>query len=326
MPTPTTDFIAGYVSGAVSIAVGNPLDIIKVKLQNASSSSAAVTLGEADELRAVVQRTTATATATAAAETATAPAKDLRYLRSLLHGVAAPIIGYGALNALLFASYSITMRALTSPSSPAREFPEIVNVFGAGTVAGLSTFVISAPIENVKCRAQATHSGALGGSAAGAGAGEVGKSSWKVAKEVYKFEGFRGFFKGGLVTGFRDGFGYGVYFWAYNAAKGAKLVEEESGWQHVVHLLLAGGIAGCATWASIFPLDVIKTRYQTQPVSPTGQPLKYSSTWDCAKKSFAEGGVRVFFSGLKVCLVRAFLVNAIQFGTYEWMVKVIDGR
>lgn len=31
-------------------------------------------------------------------------------------------------------------------------------------------------------------------------------------------------------------------------------MENEKGWIHVLHLLLAGGIAGCATWASIFPL------------------------------------------------------------------------
>ena len=32
----STDFWAGYISGAAGIAIGNPLDIIKVKLQTGS--------------------------------------------------------------------------------------------------------------------------------------------------------------------------------------------------------------------------------------------------------------------------------------------------
>ena len=34
--------------------------------------------------------------------------------------------------------------------------------------------------------------------------------------------------------------------------------------QEVARVLLCGGIAGVVTWASVFPLDVIKTRVQTQ--------------------------------------------------------------
>jgi solute carrier family 25 carnitine/acylcarnitine transporter 20/29 len=35
----SADFIAGFVSGSVGIAVGNPLDIIKVRLQAGQSGS-----------------------------------------------------------------------------------------------------------------------------------------------------------------------------------------------------------------------------------------------------------------------------------------------
>jgi Mitochondrial carrier protein len=38
-PSMSADFISGFVSGSVGIAVGNPLDIIKVRLQAGQSGS-----------------------------------------------------------------------------------------------------------------------------------------------------------------------------------------------------------------------------------------------------------------------------------------------
>ena len=40
--------------------------------------------------------------------------------------------------------------------------------------------------------------------------------------------------------------------------------EGESEREKAVRVLLCGGVAGVVTWASIFPLDVVKTRVQTQ--------------------------------------------------------------
>ncbi|KAK9467787.1 mitochondrial carrier domain-containing protein [Lipomyces arxii] len=312
MPAPLTDFLAGYVSGAVGIAIGNPFDIIKVKLQNGSVDVHHLT--GTDEL--VVN---------AAAQAAEIPrinaglrplSIDFKYVQSLLHGVAAPILGYGALNALLFASYSISMQSFSTymPS-----MPDVGRIFASGTIAGLSTFVISAPTEIIKCRTQLTHEGL-----ATTTGHQLEKSSWTVAKEIYRHEGPLGFFKGGMVTGFRDGFGYGVYFWAYGVGKNWKIIEEETSIQHAIHLLIAGGVAGCATWASIFPLDVVKTRYQAQQEHNVPASERYKSSWDCAKRTFVEGGIQAFFRGMKVTMIRAFIVNAVQFGTYEWMVKIIE--
>src|ERR1700761_8671424 len=42
-------------------------------------------------------------------------------------------------------------------------------------------------------------------------------------------------------------------------------------------VLLAGGIAGCISWATIFPLDVIKTRIQSQPLLVAKAPSTTST-------------------------------------------------
>lgn len=101
-------------------------------------------------------------------------------------------------------------------------------------------------------------------------------------------------------------------------------------------VLISGGIAGVITWASIFPLDVIKTRVQTQVLhSPsitsseqatllsTETAQKRMSSMQIARAAYQNEGAGVFFRGLGVCSVRAFVVNAVQWAVYEWMMRLL---
>jgi solute carrier family 25 carnitine/acylcarnitine transporter 20/29 len=101
-------------------------------------------------------------------------------------------------------------------------------------------------------------------------------------------------------------------------------------------VLLCGGLAGVITWASIFPLDVIKTRVQTQilhaPVRDGEQsallgseaPRARLSSVEIARQAYRTEGAGVFFRGLGICSVRAFVVNAVQWAVYEWMMKLLQ--
>lgn len=106
-------------------------------------------------------------------------------------------------------------------------------------------------------------------------------------------------------------------------------------------VLLCGGLAGVVTWASIFPLDVVKTRVQTQhlqgPLESTGEnrtllrdePTDHAvgrrklSSFEVARHAYQTEGTSVFFRGLGVCSVRAFVVNAVQWAVYEWMMRLL---
>lgn len=86
-------------------------------------------------------------------------------------------------------------------------------------------------------------------------------------------------------------------------------------------VLLCGGIAGIVTWASVFPLDVIKTRLQARTIelSPEHRPLVQpsakpytASSIQIAKEAYLNEGLKAFYRGLGVCSVRAFIVNAVQ--------------
>jgi len=389
----SADFWAGYISGAVGIIIGNPLDVLKVKLQAGVSSSSPPSPPPSPS-------------------PSPTPSPTTSCLRPFLTGTAAPVLGYGALNALLFVSYNRTEAALNSLLHiPTATGSNLATTWLAGAVGGLATWVVSTPTELVKCRAQlgsvspAVNSGsgssslpAVGGdtstSAGSRSGGGGGSSSWAITRHVLRTEGLRGLYLGGAVTALRDSVGYGFYFWSYELAGrcvdafftssspslsssppppppyvvgagvrsdiGPGLGASTGGWQtkrETAKVLLCGGIAGIVTWASIFPLDVIKTRVQTQgilsispspsrsrspslslstepgriwterdPLLPSKQPHRLTA-WEVVRQTYREGGVRPFFRGLLVCSVRAFVVNAVQWAVYEWiMTELGQGR
>ncbi|CAZ81765.1 unnamed protein product [Tuber melanosporum] len=267
------DFYAGYISGAIGILLGSPLDILKVHLQSRSTTT-----------------TTTSSSSPSLFPTAT----------SYVRGTAAPLLGYGCLNAILFHTYNRTLSLLSTPQQQQQQQSSLAMIWTAGAVSGAVSFVLSAPVELVKVRAQT----------------RPGENSYEVARGVVKREGVRGLYLGGGVTGVRDSAGYGFYFWAYEYMKRLLRYEEAAGGgggegQRAASMktLLAGGVAGCVSWLSVYPLDVIKTRVQAQGEREGLLGNRRLGTWECAKSAYAGGGGRVFFNGLGVCMARAFLVR-----------------
>jgi solute carrier family 25 (mitochondrial carnitine/acylcarnitine transporter), member 20/29 len=296
----SADFWAGYISGAAGILIGNPLDLIKVRLQAGTPSLTS---------------------------TPTSYTSQFSSAGTLIRGTSAPILGYGALNALLFVTYNRTSDLLNSSTAGAPL--SLWTTWLAGAIGGLATWVVSTPTELIKCRAQITSSPAAA-------------SSWSITKEILRTEGIRGLYFGGVVTALRDSIGYGFYFWSYELSTRlmmSKMRERGSDTQEAAKVLLCGGLAGVVTWASIFPLDVIKTRVQTQVLSDsTTTPLlgtervaegisrRRLGAVDVARNAYRSEGPGVFFRGLAVCSIRAFIVNAAQWTVYEWIMRELDPK
>ncbi|KAF9988072.1 hypothetical protein BGZ65_012461 [Modicella reniformis] len=245
----------GYISGVAGLIIGSPLDVLKVRLQAQGSPGASSNMSSnTNTLGTMVQN---------------------EGFRSLFKGIASPIIGLAGLNSILFASYSATMRLLeTMAPPPGSAFQPLTHVFTAGFVAGIACFLVSTPTELVKCRAQVIASRLDPSSSAAAQRAILSESgSWRVAKDVISRFGIRGLYQGGWVTILRDAPGYGVYFLAYEWLKRElDVLPGETGGINTWKLLFAGGLAGTLSWVSIYPLDVIKTRLQTQPHLITTDP------------------------------------------------------
>ncbi|KAL7784117.1 mitochondrial carrier [Trichoderma ceciliae] len=287
----SADFWAGYLSGIIGIIVGNPLDIEKVHQQTRSHVT------------------------------------EKPYSQSsvaFMKGTAAPIFGYGALNALLFFSYNRS-EAILKESASTQNNGWIT--WTAGAMSGLAVWIISAPTELIKCQAQMS---------------PPATSSWAIVKQILRKEGIKGLYYGGVVTALRDSIGYGFYFWTYELAHRYWPAAREhgdttSGRRDMSKVLLCGGLAGIATWASVFPLDVIKSRLQTQQhayqSTTRATPFlmyrdmaskKPYGAWQVTRDTYREGGIRPFFRGLSICSARAFLVNAIQWAVYEWIMSEVN--
>ncbi|EEH22291.2 hypothetical protein PABG_04502 [Paracoccidioides brasiliensis Pb03] len=301
----SNDFWAGYLSGAIGIVIGNPLDLVKTRLQAGQAA-----LGSLRSPQAL--------------------SSHFDTSSSLVRGATAPILGYGALNAILYVAYNRTLMNIASHPVPDPTDPvgvPLYQIWIAGAVGGLASWVISSPTELVKCRAQlASHQSV---------------SSWTVTKDIWRRRRFRGLYYGGGVTSVRDSVGYGFYFWSYELCKRLMTTPDESYQQAAAKILLCGGIAGIVTWASIFPLDVIKTRLQAQGspgmllpgIPPERQMLLRTSTssdgqilgtFGIAKQAYRTEGLKIFYRGLGVCSLRAFIVNAVQWATYEWIMKFLN--
>lgn len=205
-----------------------------------------------------------------------------------------PIAGVAVVNAIVFGVYGYTQRNLSEPD-------RLSSYFLAGASAGLAQTPVSSPIELAKTRLQLQSTG-QGNS----------QGPMQCLRNIYKQEGCRGVFKGLGITFLREGPSYGVYFVTYEILTKTFTKQPIS----TLHMLLAGGFAGTASWVISYPIDVIKSRIQAESGN------RYSGALDCLKKSVRAEGYSCLFRGLNSTILRAFPTNAATFAVVTWTFRL----
>jgi len=269
-PPAYVDFLAGTVGGMAGHFVGQPLDVVKVLIQNNG----------------------------AAGQGAIAVAKDLfkkEGVRGFFRGVLPPVTMEGAINAILFTAYGMTQKVIQKDTSVPLTIPQAAF---CGAVASFPEVLVVCPMELVKIRIQLEESALV----------KVNefKRTWIVSRDIARTEGMAGFTRGFGITIGRELPFMAIYFAAY---EGLKQYYTVYGKISAFGQIMSGGLAGALAWSVVYPLDVLKTHMQA------------SSKFSSAKHSFQtimrEQGVAGLYKGWTPCVIRAFPSNAVLFYFYE---------
>ena len=290
--------LCGTVGGMAGTVAGQPLDVIKTRVQASSSQSTGIFSG----LRLLWRK---------------------EGVGGLFRGLLPPLLGQGAMNALAFGAESFTRPYAQMYFQTDSYLP----MFFSGCAAGAMQSMAAAPAELLKIQLQVKQQGsrpARRGSAV------------LVAKDIYRTWGVRGFYHGWGITLARDTHSFGFYFLTFDVIKRhlTKLFKKthkkleqhkvpgflskkkpEVLYQDIV-ALIAGGFAGMISWIGCYPVDVVKSRMQAVPIGASPSE-HYRGIVDGFRRTIRDHGVRFLFRGLDACLLRAFVVNAATFMVYE---------
>ncbi|XP_057772779.1 LOW QUALITY PROTEIN: mitochondrial arginine transporter BAC2-like [Salvia miltiorrhiza] len=277
------EFVAGGFGGTAGVIAGYPLDTLRIRQQSSAEGSAV------QILRRLV-----------AAE---GPF-------SLYRGMAAPLASVTFQNAIAFQTYAILSRAVDGHSS-SNDPPSYRGVALGGFGTGAIQSLVLSPVELVKIRLQLQ---------AKTRSSKIHNGPLDVARSILRAEGWRGLYRGLTITVLRDAPAHAAYFSTYEYTRewlhpGCRKGSHES----FGTMLLAGGLAGVASWICCYPLDVVKTRLQAQSSSTE----RYGGIVDCFRQSVREEGYHVLWRGLGTAVLRAFIVNGAIFTAYETALRCI---
>lgn len=269
------DFLAGCTGGIAQVVVGQPFDIIKVRMQ---ATAQGLYRNAWDCFRKIVTLEGG--------------------LSALWKGTLPPLLGVGAAVSMQFGVNEKTKQlAQTFTGKSELGFSYL---FGCGAIAGLANSLVSIPVEHTRIRMQVQ--------------GEFNFGAIQCVKTISQSYGIGGLYKGAIPTLWRESIAMGIYFSMYEwITKQMRLPGQTKNDLGLTHILLAGGIAGVTLWFATFPIDVIKTKIQTDSF----QNPKYKGMYDCLLTTLRMSGVKGLYKGLAPCLLRAVPANGVTFLAYE---------
>ena len=173
---------------------------------------------------------------------------------------------------------------------------------------------LSGPIEHIRIRLQSQPHGA----------GRLYAGPLDCVRKLSAHGGvLRGLYRGEVVTIWREAFAYGAWFttfeWLMNLD--SRRTGTDRADMPSYKVALYGGLAGEALWLCSYPLDVVKSKMQTDGF---GAEQRYRTMRDCFTATWKEAGLRGFWKGIGPTLVRAMPVSAGTFTVVELTRKAIS--
>jgi solute carrier family 25 carnitine/acylcarnitine transporter 20/29 len=284
------DLFAGAVGGVAQVLLGQPFDIVKVRLQTTSQYSGAL-----DAATKIYQNEGALA---------------------FYKGTLTPLIGIGACVSAQFGGFHYARRAFEASNTAKTGNGQLSysQYYASGAFAGIANTVLSSPIEHIRIRLQTQPHGA----------NRLYAGPIDCVRKLSAHQGvLGGVYRGTAVTFLREAQAYGVWFTTFEYLMNADAARNKIDRSDISTLKIAayGGLAGEMLWISSYPFDVVKSKMQSDGF---GADQKYKSMTDCFAKTYRGEGLGGFWRGIGPTLLRALPVSSGTFVTVELTMRMIS--
>ena len=229
--------------------------------------------------------------------------------RGFYKGTLTPLVGVGACVSVQFSVNEYMKRYYDKRLNG--QPMSIIDYFVCGGVAGFANGFLASPIEHIRIRLQTQ-----------TGNSKNFNGPLDSAKKIYQTDGIKGIYKGLVPTLIRESVGLGIYFATYEALIARELKtyprltrNDISAWK----LCTFGGLSGYTLWIGIYPIDVIKSKLQTDSIKDP----KYRSSLAVIKDVFRTQGIRGFYKGFLPTILRAAPANGATFAVFEVTIRLL---
>ena len=268
------DVFSGACGGIAQVLLGQPFDIVKVRLQTSTQYSGAI-------------------------DGVTKIFKDEGPL-AFYKGTLTPLVGIGACVSVQFGAFHWARRAFEARKSSPQGSLSYTQFYAAGAFAGIANSPLSGPIEHVRIRLQTQPHGAQ----------RLYLGPLDCVRKLSAHQGvFRGLYRGQAVTILREAQAYGIWFLTFEYLMNADAARNNIRRNDISQVKVAtyGGLAGEALWLASYPFDVIKSKMQSDGF---GTAMKYKGMNDCFRQTWRTEGMRGFWKGIGPTMARAMPVSA----------------
>ena len=141
----------------------------------------------------------------------------------------------------------------------------------------------------------------------------------QIFRSIYTQEGFRGYFRGNLIQTYRmipyGGIMYGSFEVIHDIVK-----RKTNGSKYST--LVAGSLQGIVTQSTLYPFDILRTRFSSQH----SDKIVYRNIYKSIISIYSKDGIRGFYNGMGVTLVGIVPYGGISFFTYHELKKNLSSN
>jgi solute carrier family 25 carnitine/acylcarnitine transporter 20/29 len=222
--------------------------------------------------------------------------------RALYRGITYPMIGSVLFNSITFSIYCKHNEMFKKFSGKEKWW----HSFASGASVGAVSTFIETPRDLLKSHSQIPNTPYKGSPVA-------------AFHSIWPKYGMKGLFRGTAATFLRNTLTTPFFYGFYDLTK--KFIETKyyNSENSLVASALGGSAGGFGIWGILYPLDVIRTNIQLQPLDKKDQYTKFSGIYNCGKNIYKNHGLRGLYRGYWPCIVRAVPVNAAVFAVFDFV-------